>query len=718
MSQPINAASSSASGLVIKSDRSKLTLVDEDSMMKQIQATDAPKHAQQFNVRTLLNFVQDILTLATSLVADTTYLRAGQPDPQLEEKSRSLNRIPILKEMKSVVDRIAREISFTDLVRGNDDDTTLALFKMLSSYSWEAKLVLTMAAFALNYAESCLVAQAYSSGAFSKSMALLKKMRRPFLLELIETSKPRFDALINLIRVMMDVTNSVVDFKELPSIYISTEVPSFQDALNFIPKAVYRTIRSIVACGTWINNLPKIGHEPSTTTDEPWEMSKLRSTYEYLNEKLSFCREHIEEKIIDEAYIMLLNLYDKIHFDNTRILKAMFDFNKDVDPLFHGPTNKNVKIDVLRRKTVLLLISGLDISSDAVTILEQIYGESRIYGRMENLYEVVWIPVVDHTVAYSEEMHNQFETVQRAIPWYTVHHPAMIKKVVIRFMKEIWHFRMKPILVVLDPQGKVVCPNAFHMMLVWGSIAFPFTSLRQEALWKEETWRLDFLVNGIDSSILHWMDEGKYIFLYGGDDIEWIRMFTSTAKSVAQAERIQLEMVYVGVGVGNSTKRAKVEQVISAITVERLSYVWHDMTMTWFFWTRLESMFLSKIQLGKNHHDDPLMQEIKKLLSYDKEGGGWALLGRGSNVVANGHSTTVLQTLLDHHIWKQDVTVKGFDISFKEYHDKLHQTYHHCCQFDFPTTSSATTPHRFICPHCARAMDKFITFSCCDHETP
>ena len=30
--------------------------------------------------------------------------------------------------------------------------------------------------------------------------------------------------------------------------------------------------------------------------------------------------------------------------------------------------------------------------------------------------------------------------------------------------KEVWHFRNKPILVVLDPQGKAVSPNAIHMM--------------------------------------------------------------------------------------------------------------------------------------------------------------------------------------------------------------------------------------------------------------
>jgi len=60
--------------------------------------------------------------------------------------------------------------------------------------------------------------------------------------------------------------------------------------------------------------------------------------------------------------------------------------------------------------------------------------------------------------------------------------------------------------VVLDPQGKVVCPNALYMMWIWESNAFPFTSLREESLWRDETWRLELLVDGIDPVILNWVN--------------------------------------------------------------------------------------------------------------------------------------------------------------------------------------------------------------------
>nr|POE82896.1 protein sieve element occlusion a [Quercus suber] len=42
------------------------------------------------------------------------------------------------------------------------------------------------------------------------------------------------------------------------------------------------------------------------------------------------------------------------------------------------------------------------------------------------------------------------------------------------------------------------------------------------------------------------MAKGKVVCLYGGEDINWIWKFTTTAKAVAEAAGINLELVYVG----------------------------------------------------------------------------------------------------------------------------------------------------------------------------
>ncbi|XP_050234229.1 protein SIEVE ELEMENT OCCLUSION B-like [Mercurialis annua] len=698
---------SGGSQQMLRSDRNMLALSDENSMLKQIEATHA-SDGREFDLRPLLHIVEDILNRAGIVHVETT---ASQTHAEMEDKNREANFISMLEALSFVIDRIACEISYKALGGADPHATTMSLLSMLSSYNWDAKLMLIMSAFALNYGEFWLLVQIYSSNPLAKSMAILKQL--PSIMEHTAPLKPRFDALNSLIRVMMDVTKCVVELRELPSAYISADAQALTTAIAHIPTAVYWTIRSIVACATQITSLTTLGHEFATT--EAWELStlahKLQNIDDHLRKQLSTCHQHIDEKRSVESYQILLNLFDSIHIDNMKILKALIYSKDDIQPLVDGSTKRRVNIDVLRRKNVLLFISGLDISRDELSILEQIYNESRIHAtRMEShQYEVVWIPVVDRTIQWNDAKQKQFESLQSTMPWYTVHSPTMIDKVVIRFIKEVWHLRNKPILVVLDPQGKVVCPNALHMMWIWGSNAFPFTTLREESLWRDETWRLELLVDGIDPSILDWIKEGKYIFLYGGDDVEWVRKFTTTAKALAQAARIPLELVYVG----KSSKREKIQRIIATITVEKLGHYW-DPTMIWFFWTRLESMLFSKIQLGKIDEHDPMMQEIKKLLSYDKEG-GWAVLSRGGSVVVNGHSSTMLPTLTEYDLWKEHIGAKGFDMSFKDHHDKLHSLAHPCSRFEFHSMTGRI-PERLKCPECLRGMEKYITFRCCHEE--
>jgi hypothetical protein len=201
--------------------------------------------------------------------------------------------------------------------------------------------------------------------------------------------------------------------------------------------------------------------------------------------------------------------------------------------------------------------------------------------------------------------------------------------------------------------------------------------------------------------------------LYGGDDTEWVRKFTNEARKVAAAARIPLEMFYVGKG----SKREQVRRVINTITLEKLSSsYWQDPAMIWFFWTRLESMLFSKIQLGKSddHGADPVMQEIKRLLSYDREG-GWAVLSKGSSIVVNGHGNTVWTTLLEYEMWKENVALQGFDVAFKNHHDLRHGEKYPCCRFEF-SHNAGRIPERMRCPQCHRNMEEFTTFLCCHEE--
>lgn len=166
---------------------------------------------------------------------------------------------------------------------------------------------------------------------------------------------------------------------------------------------------------------------------------------------------------------------------------------------------------MLRKKNVLLLISDLDISIVELSMLDQIYRESRQNKtRAESDYEVVWMPIVEPT--WTEEKQTKFEALLGLMPWYSVAHPSLIESAVIKYVRQVWNFIKKPLLVVLDPQGKVVNTNAVHMLWIWGSLAYPFTSAREESLWKEETWRLELLVDSVEPLIFQWVITSTHSF--------------------------------------------------------------------------------------------------------------------------------------------------------------------------------------------------------------
>ncbi|XP_059644386.1 protein SIEVE ELEMENT OCCLUSION B-like isoform X2 [Cornus florida] len=672
----------SALQLMMKTpDRRSIFMSSDDNfMMKQILATHAPD-GREVNIKPLLRVVEDILRHST-LNVDGLLLDGTQAQKEnVEDKTNQAGVVLLLDSLLYTIERISCEMESKCLSGAEGHATTLPLFNVVSSFSWEAKLVLILAAFALKYGEFWLLCQIYSSNQLAKSMAVLKQL--PIIMEHSGSLKSRFDAINNIIMTILDQTRCIVEFTDLPSTYITHDVPALSTASATIPTAVYWAIRGVIVCTAQIINLSTTGHDLQDSWDLSTLTHKINNILDHLKKQLATCYQYIEDKRNFEAYDALQHIFETIQIENMKVLKAIICPRDDQAPLLDGASKKR----------------------EEFSVLEHVYNDSRNHA-----YEVVWIPIVEHWVQWTDLMQKQFETLQATMPWFSVHHPSLIQKPVIRFIKEKWHFRNKPILVVLDPQGKVLSPNAIHMMLIWGSGAFPFTSLKEEALWDEEIWRLELLVNDIDQTVLNWIRDGKYIFLYGGDDIEWIRKFTTSARSVALASRIPLEMVYVG----KSTKKEQIRRVIWTIVMEKLSYCWQDMAMIWFFWTRLESMLFSKIQLGKGDDNDPMVLAIKKILCYDKSG-GWAVLTNGSSVVINGHSSTVLPALKDYDMWKENIPVKGFDPSIKDYHDLLHGAALPCCRFEFPSTFGRI-PENMKCPECLRIMGKNFAFVCCHDE--
>ncbi|TKY60216.1 SIEVE ELEMENT OCCLUSION B protein [Spatholobus suberectus] len=677
---------------------------DDTTMTKHIRATHAPADGH-IDVRPLLNVVEDIFHRAASVIPAIVQGQQVQMGAMKDSAYQS-DLADVLDISYHTINKISCEICCKCSGGGDVHATTMGILSMLSRYSWDAKVVIALAAFAADFGEFWLVAQLYATNRLAKSVAMLKHIHET--LEQVDDLGPKFEAINNLLKAMLDVTNYVVQFHELPSQYIDPEAPEMLTASTLIPGAVYWTIRSIVACASHISGITGLGQGYMTSTIETWERSslahKLDNINSHLRKQLTLCHLHLDDNKQREAFETLVILFETLHQDNLKVLKALISRKDDPLPLFDGSSKQRVSIEVLRKKIVLLYITDLhNVSDQELEILEQLYEESRQDPTsLESQYELVWIPVVDKAIPWPE-VKPKFEKLRSMMSWYSLYDPSLLEPATIRYIKDVWLFKTKPIFVVLDPQGKAVNLNAIPMMWIWGSLAYPFSSSKEEALWNQETWGLELLADTIDTSLLEWVSEGKYICLYGGDDMEWIRKFTESAHSLAKALELPLEMIYVG----KSYPGKKVQEINKAIQKEKLSKVLPDLII-WFFWVRLESMWHSKLQQSKTVGNDRIMHEVMRILSYDSGDPGWAVISQGAGKMAQGKGDAFLRCLNEHEQWKD----KGLLPAMDDYIQGL-QTPHHCSRLILPGTTGSI-PDKVACAECGQTMEKFYMYRCCN----
>lgn len=124
----------------------------------------------------------------------------------------------------------------------------------------------------------------------------------------------------------------------------------------------------------------------------------------------------------------------------------------------------------------MLFIKDLEITyKELQKLVERMYTVNQVEPTLpKSQFEIVWIPVVDKSTPWNVENQRQFETLQLEMSCYSVYHTSQLDSAGIIYIKEVWHVTKKPLLVVLDPQGEVVCLNAFHMIWIWPTTAFPF----------------------------------------------------------------------------------------------------------------------------------------------------------------------------------------------------------------------------------------------------
>ncbi|TYI34475.1 hypothetical protein ES332_A03G011900v1 [Gossypium tomentosum] len=679
---------SSSSKISQQSMRNEHWMFD-DAMNERIRSTHVPD-GRVVDVTPVLQVTRNVLS---HIIPNINLSMNGHIDASDDQTNLSA-----VDGAHDALHKICCELSCMCSRGGDAHATTMAIFNMLSSYSWGAKVVLTLAAFAVNFGEFWLIAQLCTSNSLAKSVALLKQ---PDILEHSQTLKSHFDALSKLINAMVDVTKCIVELTELPSKYISIDEQPFSTAMAHIHTATYWIISSVVACTRQITGLIGLRHEFPISTSEAWELSslahKVSSIHEHLQSRLRLCYARIDEKKLMEAFEHFKRTIETPQVDNLMILQNIFGKEKDL----LNPDRAEAYINVLRRKHVLLLISDLDISQEEIRVLEDVYKERGSSGLS---YEIIWLPIVDRTT-WNNGYQEKFSTLQSIMSWYTVSHHVAIEPAVIKYIREEWGFVKKPIAVTLNPQGKVLSPNALNMMWIWGNSAFPFSSEKEESFWKAEPWTLDLLVGRVEPNLPTWVSQQKVVCFYGGVKMEWIESFTTATKGVANALDIGIEMVYVG----KKNARERVKKITGLIKEKELSHAWEDDNV-WFFWNLLESMLYSKTQHGKTIENDVINQEVMTMLGYDSSKNGWAVFYTGSGEMVKANGEKVLSTMESFGQWEKLAKQMGFIPALRKKLEGVIDN-HHCTRLILPG-NGGRIPERVQCAECGRPMKLDFLYSC------
>ncbi|XP_019167760.1 PREDICTED: protein SIEVE ELEMENT OCCLUSION B-like isoform X2 [Ipomoea nil] len=663
---------------------------DEATIIKQIRETHKPD-GRNINVGSTFDVVHNILSSQTA-TGKTMEEQLHQPDHDTME---------ILFKIKELSYQMTSKWSRDGDVHG----MTINLLNMLSPYEWEAKAVMILAAFANNHGDQCILSKVSNRNGLAKRVWLLKQ---------ISGTKTTSESDVeSSIKSFLKLTKIMLELKECPPQFIPQYLHS-----DLQPKAIAHITQAVLV---WASQLNTSG---SKTPAEPLKLLKE------LQDTLNDCHKKIEEKEIQESYEALkLAFSGTDHSDNKHVLKLMFNVKDEqkIMPLKNGETKAEVKVDDLQtdNNVLLLISSGLDISKERAAYLGKVYKDYHPQG-----HEMIWIPVVNAPNKFwTAEKMNEFESLRALMGFYAVNDPRQsVGPGVYKYVeedlfqageKDLFRICKEPIVVVLDYKGNFVHKNAMGMILAWGADASPFDTYKEECLWRVETWGTALVAGTIDP-IRQWINAsttqgvGKnFIFLYGGNNIEWAREFNAKVKSSLSSD-IEPKMIYVG---KNKEVRSKLGPSESL-----------DGPSTWLFWARLKSMLLSRIyylkKTSSKDANDEIVKGLKSLLAHEApaEIGGWSLLCTKDKVVRCGDGEKMLKVMTDYETWKGNVKDKDFHEAFDEYYRNFSFTpqHQHCCGLEYPYELESTIipfisiiPEKEKCPDCSTDMYKLITFLCC-----
>ncbi|KAL1539296.1 protein SIEVE ELEMENT OCCLUSION C isoform X2 [Salvia divinorum] len=651
----------------------------DDFLKREIVLTHDPDDQQQLDPDLLLNLVEAIFSCMGENPIDFDQEAFFDYDPSEE---------PICRTIYKVSNKmLARCIGGEDLHR-----STLQLLEMLGPFRWDAKMVVALASFTRSYGMFWLVLQMQSENALSLLLAVVRRIPNTMTF-----MRPRFKALNLLVETILRLTRLLISYESWSAMHEMVDDQDREITRSKICLASYWICRSLLVCFSQIADLRNFSLECSDrAVVAAWGLyslgNKLSSLCSDLGECIDRCKQQIERRL----YEKLLHVFKEKGDDNQKALHPFFAW-QDEFPFKDCSSNK-IGILELKSKIVLLLITKPDLLplDKAYFLVQQTTGAED--------FVVLWVPVPS-TNGWSSAAKTSFEFFSTRVPWLSVRRPWSLHPAVVSFFRQEWGFGDEPVLVVLNEDGLVSNTSAMDIVWIWGARAFPFTSSRERELWEQANWTVGLLVDGISPLLSQWIEQGRNLCIYGGDNIDWIRKFSKKIKKI-RALGFDLEAVYVGCKNPGESVRSMIhtideEDLSSSITFSSVD----------FFWFRLETLKRSIGQQDRACRCDEIAARVGELLDSGSKD-GWGVIGRGwSKDVVMLEQGVLEQGLEALQMWRGNEMVTDLAGALRAALEAAFDV-GGCRHDEVVEYEEGLAEKTKICGSCRVPMEKFVVYKC------
>ncbi|KAJ4765818.1 Sieve element occlusion protein [Rhynchospora pubera] len=640
-----------------------------------------------------------------------------------------------LVDLRPIIQKISCELSpncLASQAQGSLEQRTLKLLTLLDRFNWEAKIVIILAGFATNFAESFLIKEVYNTdNTMAKGLEILKGLGQKHTGDNWETA-------YKLVRKVTGIGKSILALKKIQDKFaISIDIIDFQSATFWV-------IHSVLIISSVISG-DRVSTELVST------IKRIEIIYNYFSSRLKQCQALEQEEKIKEKYEEFTRIFGGRQADNIEILKPLLSCGEE-EVLICNSTNKEKKIKLsdLKKGTVIVLFSNIyiDTYSEEVSIIKAFYNKTITTSQ----YYIVWLPI-----GYKKEEHRTtYAKVVVGKPWYYLKYESLAEQYVVleNYSRKEWGFNGKPMPMVLN-NGQVIHHDAFSLIHMWGHLAVPFGMYNETDLWRKHGHNLgiQFILSYLhdDFTILGNDQTPQYVCVFGGKrphkskdarvannstlaDDEWFGNLAGMLMAAALPANIKLKMAYLWANREEAdlamTIKTKVKTIINGTQYEEsMRYVQVEQANAKLFWSRTESIAL-QLSMQKKYgtldvNIEALLENTRSILQFNQLNTAWVAIGRLGITDMIFHDAEKFFNCLEHikgdiRKWKTELNagagnfikvLRGRLVGYKYETKEIEK---HC--FKHVVYGDAMQKEGMHCVFCNKPMKMVVHYECCECE--